>query len=112
MANGTCEWTGISGTSYTYHVHNISWRPGPNQNGNYIFAKVVNGVWQPVYIGQGNLQERYDAAIKEGCVTTKGATNYHVHLESDQGARELEEADLIAGHPTCMEPTGCNDVVP
>lgn len=29
-----------------------------NEDGNYIFAKLVNNKWQPIYIGQGVLGER------------------------------------------------------
>lgn len=102
------SWTGQSGTSYNYDVHALPWRPAAGQDGNYIFAKIVNNVWQPVYIGQGNLQERYDAALGEGCVRSKGATHYHEHLNGLKTNRVNEEADLIAGHPNCKWPTGCN----
>ena len=61
----------------------MPWRPSSGQHGNYIFAKAVNSVWQPVYIGQGDLQARYNAALREGCVTSKGATHYHEHLNSN-----------------------------
>ena len=100
-------WAGASGAGYEYAVHELPSRP-PNYIGNYIFAKVVNDVWHAVYIGQGNLQDRHDAAIKEGCVTQKGATHYHEHLNYDEIARKGEESDLIAGNPECEWPQGCN----
>ena len=102
------DWRGASGSSYTYTIHPMPWRPSSGQHGNYIFAKTVNSVWQPVYIGQGDLQARYDAALREGCVTSKGATHYHEHLNSDEPARKREESDLISGHPICKWPRGCN----
>ena len=104
----TTYWQGKSGQSYTYTVHPLSWRPGANQDGNYIFAKVVNGVWKAVYIGQGDLQERYDAALREGCVQMKSATHYHERLNNSVTAREQEENDLISGNPECEWPVGCN----
>ena len=108
MSN-TFSWQGESGSSYAYTVHDLSWRPNEDQDGNYVFAKLVNGIWHAVYIGQGDLQTRYDAALREGCVTAKSATHYHEHLNSNKAARTQEESDIIAGNPECMSPTGCND---
>ena len=102
-------WTGASGKKYEYHVWDISTRPNKErEEGNYIFAKVANAYWVPVYIGEGKLQQRYDAALDEGCVTDKHATHYHVHLESNQGTRKSEERDLIEGNSQCKWPNGCN----
>lgn len=102
------RWRGKSGESYTYEIHKLPWRPSPNQDGNYIFAKKPGQFWHAVYVGQGNLQDRYDAALDDGCVTVKGATHYHVHLNSNSNSRTREESDIIAGNPECMDPTGCN----
>ena len=103
------NWTGLSAQKYTYYMHQLPWRPSADQTGNYIFAKVVNEVvWNAVYIGQGILQDRYDAALDEGCVSSKGATHYHEHLNGDADARRSEEQDLIDGRPECHWPTGCN----
>ena len=104
----TTKWYGSSGTSYTYTVHDKSWRPAANQEGNYIFAKKIQGIWHAVYIGQGDLQKRYDAALREGCVTDKGATHYHEHLNNSQTSRKSEETDIIDGNPECKWPKGCN----
>ena len=108
MPDQTVDWAGRSNNTYTYHVHELGWRPNAGQNGNYIFAKVVGSVWNAVYVGQGDLQDRYDAAIKEGCVTAKGATYYHVHLSSNRAARLAEEQDIISGNSECTWPIGCN----
>lgn len=102
----TCVWSGLSGLKYTYHVHSIgtSFKREP---GNYIFAKVVNGAWSPVYIGQSDcLGERcnpshhkWDAAIRHG------ATHIHAHLNtSGASARLNEETDLRSRFKT-----PCND---
>ena len=108
MPDKTVDWPGYSGKTYRYHVEKVDWRPNSGQNGNYIFAKVVDGVWNAVYVGQGDLQDRYDAAIKEGCVVTNGATHYHAHLNADKDARQAEETDVIDGNPECSWPLGCN----
>ena len=108
MADNTTLWMGASGTAYTYYIEELPWRPRRGQTGNYVFASVKNGIWRPVYIGQGDLQARYDAALREGCVTNKGATHYHVHLNANRLARTAEERDVIGGNPSCQWPIGCN----
>lgn len=108
MVDQSLSWSGKSGKSYKYFVHELPWRPDKNQKGNYIFAKVENDFWKAVYVGQGDLRERYDAAINEGCVSDKGTTHYHVHLNSDSSARQKEEQDIVAGNQECLWPNGCN----
>lgn len=102
-------WTGETGTTYRYFVYEMPFNPSANQDGNYIFTKLVNNRWRPIYFGQGDLKDRYDAAIKERCVTQKGATHYHVHLNGNATDRRAEEKDLIAGYPNCRKPVGCNE---
>ena len=102
------DWRGNSGALYNYAVYELPWPPNAGQDGNYIFAKRISGIWYAVYIGQGDLRARYDAALREGCVTSKSATHYHFHLNSDASARRNEERDLIAGNPECKWPNGCN----
>ena len=104
----TEDWKGDSGKTYRYHIQELPWRPDANQDGNYIFAKQISDIWHAVYIGQGDLRDRYDAAKKEGCVDEKGATHYHSHLNGNKASRTSEEKDLIAGNPECEWPTGCN----
>ena len=104
----TVDWTGASGKKYTYHVHDLNFDPNPNQDGNYIFEKVVNSVWNAVYVGEGDLKERIAAAKRDGCVTRKAATHIHAHLNGSEKNRKAEEADILAGNPEAYEPTGCN----
>ena len=78
--------------------------------GVYVFAKVLGPYWEAVYIGEGEFTDRYQAAIKEGCVVDKGATHFHMHFEEDDVARKALERDLIDGHPECKWPTGCNGI--
>lgn len=104
----TWNWPGASGKTYTYHVHDIYFDPDPKQDGNYIFAKVVNNAWQPIYVGEGDLKTRIAAAKSDGCVTRKGATHIHEHLNGNAAARKQEESDILAKHPIAYAPTGCN----
>ena len=54
------------------------------------------------------VRDRYDAAVREGCVTRKGATHFHWHLNGSEAARKIEERELIAEHPECQSRSGCN----
>ncbi len=101
-------WRGLSGETYAFHYAPLPWPPAADQDGNYIFARYENGAWHPVYIGQGDLKQRYDAAMANPCVIAHRATHYHAHLNADQRLRLAEESDLIAGNPACLWPTGCN----
>ena len=100
-------WHGF-GTNYEYSVYALPHRPPNGALGNYIFVKSVRIGWEAVYIGQGILSERYDAALKECCVTRKEATHYHFHLNNNKDARKEEEEDLIFCYPECKWPDGCN----
>lgn len=104
----TCDWPGVSGSVYTYHVYDINFVLNAGQDGNYIFAKLVNGSWSPVYIGQGDLQSRRQAHLNDGCVTQKGATHFHCHLNGSEIKRLAEERDILANFPSAYRPTGCN----
>ena len=79
--------------------------------GNYIFAKRALSRIQAVKIGQGDLRDRFKAAIDEGCVLEKGATLFLYHANPIEHARLTEEADLIEGNRECLEPTGCNKIM-
>ena len=47
----TVDWTGLSGRSYKYWVYPIG-TTFKDEPGNYIFAKVFQGKWVPLYIGR------------------------------------------------------------
>lgn len=106
----TCTWDGASGTPYTYHVHSLPQTFDPNQNGNYIFTKLVDNLWSPIYIGQGDLEDRVGSSHhKWSCITSKGATHVHVHLNSSLQNREAEEEDLLQNYQNAYAPSGCNE---
>jgi hypothetical protein len=104
----TFDWTGASGKSYVYHIYEVEFDPTAAQDGNYIFAKVVEKLWRPIYVGEGDLKDRLAAARKDGCVTRKGATHVHMHLNSDEDDSKAEESDILAAHSVAYAPTGCN----
>ena len=103
MAKEKCVWTGASGSRYTYYVHPIGWRAAPDQDGNYIYARLdrtnKDGVrwWKPVYIGQGDLADRSDVGShhKSGCIKRSMATHFHCHSNEHHDKRLSEEADLL-----------------
>ena len=109
-SNPTCTWTGASGAKYTYHVRELPVSFKEGQDGNYIYAKTVNGKWHPIYIGQGDLGDRIGPNHhKAQCIASKGATHVHVHLNAKEQDRLDEEADLLANYSQAYEPTGCNE---
>lgn len=54
------NWKGASGRQYAFFIYGLPYSFKTGQNGNYIYTKVVNNVWVPIYIGQGNLVDRVD----------------------------------------------------
>lgn len=108
MAEPQVYWTGGSGKKYGYWFHPLPYSCEPGHDGNYIFTKVVNGKWIPIYIGQGDLNDRINDPAHQQCAIGKGATHIHVHTQSAEQVRLAEEADLLAGHPEAYAPTGCN----
>jgi hypothetical protein len=109
MHEGTCEWTGASGAKYNYYIFAIPPNFDPNQNGNYIYTKIVNNLWTPIYIGQGDLRDRTTNHHKANCIASKGATHVHAKLTATEAARKSEEADLLAMYTNAYAPNGCNE---
>ena len=107
----TAVWNGASGKHYTYWVYMLPTALNTSQNGNYIYTKVVNNVWVAMYIGQGDLRDRtnIDNHHQRRCLKSKGATHVLAHLNVREADRNAEETDLLAGHPSAYQPTGCNE---
>ena len=101
---GTVLWTGASGTRYTYWYYpsHTGWRDEP---GNYIFARVKGGLWEPLYIGQAQSLKAWVHAghPRWRCAKRFGMTFVHAHISSGTEAeRRSEEADLLrVNHPPC-----------
>jgi len=106
----TCVWTGASGKTYTYYIWNLPTSFKENQDGNYIYSKKNSeGKWVPIYIGQGDLKDRTENHHQAACISEKGATHIHVHLNAKEQDRLNEEEDLLANHSNAYKPTGCNE---
>lgn len=102
-------WSGVSGT-YIYYVYRLPHSFPEGQEGNYIITKVVNGAWQPIYIGQGDLGKRITENHHQwDCIVDKEATHVHVHLGENESDRKAEEGDLLNNFPQAYQPDGCNE---
>lgn len=107
----TCIWTGLSGTSYTYHVYALS---PPTRfkavQGNYIFCRRDNNQWIPIYVGEGDLADRVSNNHHQAaCISAKGATHVHARLTNSKQESLKEETDLLGMYPIAYSPTGCNE---
>ena len=104
-------WKGASGRSYTYYVYAMPAGLNDGQDGNYVYAKRLDGRWQPIYIGQGDLGERTDinAHHQSRCLKTKGATHVHARKNGGEADRLAEERDLLKAYPEAYQPIGCNE---
>ena len=111
MANQKiCIWNGKSGAKYKYHIHTLPVDFNANQDGNYIFSKYnKNKKWVPIYIGQGDLKDRTENHHKIKCISNKGATHVHVHLNPNKKDRLFEEEDLLKNYQNAYQPIGCNE---
>lgn len=101
-------WNGGNGKQYLFTIYAINTKFKLKQNGNYIFTKLINNAWEAVYIGQGDIKQRTERHLDNGCVLRKGATHIHAHLNNRESNRLAEEEDLLSGNTEAYEPTGCN----
>ena len=104
-------WPGDSGKKYTYRSFELPFSCDPNQDGNYIFTKSEAGKWVPIYIGQGDLNNRTNDPKHYKCATSKGATHVHLHLNPSKQDRLSEEDDLLEAFPQAYAPVGCNEKI-
>jgi len=106
----TCQWSGASGAQYTYYIWELPASFNKDQDGNYIYAKKnAEGKWVPIYIGQGDLKDRTEDHHQAACISRKGATHIHVHLNASEEDRLAEERDLLAHYTNAYQPAGCNE---
>ncbi len=105
-----CIWTGRSGKKYRYWVYTLPASFKQNQPGNYIYARWdVRKFWQPIYIGQGDLDDRANNHHQAQCIQQKGATHFHCHTNEAENVRLAEETDLLTRYTQAYQPTGCNE---
>jgi len=106
--NPGVDWIGISGKKYFYQIEMLPFSCHESFVGNYILAKLMDGKYYPVYIGEGVLDDRINDDDHFRCATAKGATLVFLHLNSLEENRKREERDLLAGNPESYAPIGCN----
>ena len=103
------SWTGAAGTSYRFWVYPLGCRFLPGQAGTYIIARRRAGGWDPLYIGQGDLDNRSRHHHQADCLRSRGATHIHARAGADEPRRIAERDDLLAAHPAAEAPLGCNE---
>jgi len=91
-------WEGASKKTYGYWVHNIPAKVPEGTEGNYIYAKVVNGCFMPVCIGHGDLGKLADPEKhhQNSHIKRAGATHVHIRENHKEEDRIKEEQDLMA----------------
>ncbi len=73
--------------------------------GGYIYAKIDQNTWLPIYIGQGDIGVRCTQSYQIECIDSKGATHVHLKLTADEYIRKSQERDLLAAYPQAYVPT-------
>ncbi len=112
MSYESGPWMGESGFEYMFHVYQRG-EPVPSRPGLFIYAKKDrNGIWFPVYMGQGDLSVCCDDADLLACIDAKGATHIHMRLCSTAQDRAEELADLLRRSTNSFVPEGCNTAMP
>jgi hypothetical protein len=103
------SWSGYT-RDYSYEIHSLPYEEETELKGNYIFCKVVDGEWVPIYIGEGIIHNRIKDEDHYTCAIEKGATHVHVHIHEEDVAkiRDIEQADLLQKHSESYDPKGCN----
>ncbi len=66
----------------------------------YIYAKIDQNTWLPIYIGQGDIGVRCTQSHQIECIDSKGATHVHLKLTADEYIRKSQERDLLAAYTT------------
>lgn len=99
-------WAGRSGKRYSYWYHQIGTVTFKDEPGNYIYAKLTNQGWAPIYIGETQtLSDRIARHEKRERALRHGAT--HIHAHTTPGIRQArldEETDLRGNYnPPCND---------
>lgn len=112
----TCVWGGTNGRQYTFYIFHLPTSFNPGQPGNYIFTRRnEQGLWVPIYIGEGDLATRTNLALrprKGPCIRARGATHVHCHRNDLEADRLAEEMDLLKRYTNAYQPYGCNSLPP
>ena len=98
-------WHGQSGTAYEYQVRTSNQSPPPS-GGNYIFVRLENSTYYPLYIGETqNFAQRFQNHEKAACAQQNGTNQIHYHSHNGNAqTRRAEEQDLInRWNPPCND---------
>jgi excinuclease UvrABC nuclease subunit len=110
MADNQLDWEGASGKKYAFYLHEIG-TDYKDEPGNYIFARLSNNTWVPIYIGEtDSLKDRLYTNLtshhKYDCaVNMNGATHFFTRITSGGEQARLDiETDLVhAFNPPCND---------
>ena len=96
MTQEQATWHGLSGNPYVFTVYdlNTNWY---DVGGVYIFAKIENRKWVPIYIGETHsFKERLVRSHEKwDCALRRGMTHIHALRIDDSRRRKAVERDLI-----------------
>src|SRR5260370_30353622 len=98
---------GTAGTKCSFYGYERHPRIIKGQMGGYIYAKIDQNTWLPIYIGQGDIGARCTQSHQIECIDSKGATHVHLKITADEHIRKSQEQDLLAAYPQAYAPTGC-----
>jgi hypothetical protein len=103
------EWRGAQGTPYRFWVYPLGCRFAAGQAGTYIIARRRADGWDPLYVGQGDLDNRSRHHHQADCLRARGATHIHARAGGEEPGRIAERDDILAAHPAAEAPRGCNE---
>lgn len=108
MSDDWGPWVGASGTEYNFIVYDRD-EAVPSRGGLYIYCRRdAQGLWAPLYMGQGDLAVCCSDPDRLACIASKGATHVHMRLCRSKEDREAELADLLGRYRNAFAPWGCN----
>ena len=98
---GTQNWSGKSGKTYSFAVWNLSTTIFREVECVYIYTKLVNNYWQYIYVGQTSQlatrhnQHKTGTDASDKCIQRSGATHLHVFQLKSESARFDVETDIL-----------------
>ncbi len=105
-------WNITDGFGIKFHGYELTHELDAHLQGNYIIAKYDSekNAYFPIYIGEGDIEDRRNFHIRKGCITEKGAGVIFVKSEGSRIRRREIEQQLLEQYPGAyIENGGCND---
>ena len=84
----TYPWTGRSGTAYHYEIYLVD-RPMADVPGNYILCRLVDGRWQPLYVGEAESLAAQCSDDHEQWRSAIGMGATHLHAKVTRGGEQM-----------------------